>query len=553
MREEFATRDHSVLVGRKRSVDWALLPALLIAEIAQGMPPESWSAQLDDAYGAARPIRTASAAMPNGVARWCRALERADSVAVSFITQASFGTLSEFPAAIRWEAVTTKSKGWLRSNWFEPALGLRGVDFPLLPDRIAVNWNDSGFTVSDIATGLALSAEWPYEPPSFTHLADEYDIGAALRAWHWAQHAPERASFAPPIVREHPRTERAIKWRAISAHQWLCEITLREAAARRSAGFQVKGADGLVSESVDAPVEIVPHGSTVELYFVEPDESTPDDQLLDGRFGLHAIVGRVKERVISRADYDWILDARDSEELWRADAAVRPVWADAMLRIAECQSGPARAAASSLSQPGMVRGHSIEDGIVHCADAWVCAAQGDLAGLEHALRATDASRRSVALSHFDILALVLFAESIALRDFPAESIHLVLRRVRALCGERGHTELWWACDASTASGRFWAACEIARGGLEHAKCASEVAAWIEALAILSPYLESPDAGVSSYCDDAVLWFGRYFATGEKAEWSPDSLMQPTDIEGGLHGAAAQVPLARLRAIPRTTY
>ncbi len=548
MRDEFSLRDHEVLLGRKRSVDWALLPALVMSDIARGAPPIRWGSQLDDGYGCALPIPDCGVPTPPSVEAWCRAIADEGAVRIVYRSELARGTLSEYPVLISWSGDIGRTAGALATDWFEPALGLRGIDFPLLPDRVGVRWNDELVHVGVLGSSMALDAPWPEDPPSFTHLANDYDIAAGLRAWYWATRGIE-AWRKPGPSASGRRTARSIGWRLVGPQQWELEITLRESTTPRSAGFALATSDGRVAEPIETGVRTVPPNSRLVLTFLVCDDGAPRGRQLDAQCGLSRLEWWVGHERIAWAEFDAIRRTHFDAALDGVDRAASTIWTDAMTRVRAAQSTPSDTAPIPNDVVTMVADDAAIRSIL-CANAWVHAAHGDLAGLHEALVRFEATRRVRGCSHHDLAALTIFAESIAHARFPEESVDLVVTRIGTLATQWGDEDLWEACDLATGCGRFWAGCEIAAAALARARTPPWRAAWLHALGVLSRYRDDPDAGLAFECDAQVREFGLRRAArplNTVAPYSRDSLRCP---EGGIAGTAAPMPLAKFRAIDR---
>ena len=482
MRAELARRDHEVLLGRKRSVDWALAPAFLLADITEGLSPSAWGASLDDGYRGAAPIAPSTHAMPPEVAAWCQWLAASEGgIEFAYLAEVTEGTSAEVPVAIHWSGTLGLGAAALRSDWYEPCLALRGVDFPLLPDRTVVAWDDDGMRVNVWAGGGPWEAPWPTDPPSFAHVADEYDLFAGLRAWHWSR----------LDARPSDECQRKAEWSPLPQGGWRLTLSLRESVTPRSAGFVLEVAQRTMSLSAEQSHEraitadVCTVGPGTELT-VEFGRSEQADLCEPTRMSL-----TVGGSTVAWAEFERIERAGASsiQDPWALPPSGR--WTDAMLRVRVAQESPRPPA---LFPPDLIRRDpdlgSQRATVV--ANVWSAAMAGNLAELSVAIAQGESLRADAGLSRHDLAALATLAESLHAQRAPSASIDWVMTRHRARAAQLNQDQLQSECLRAAAESRFWAAAQFASLARDRQVPGSGIRSrWDQACALLDHWKHDP--------------------------------------------------------------
>lgn len=430
MRDEFSRHDHSILLRRKRAVDWALAPALVLNEILEGVSPSLWGRALDDGYGAAPATPPENDSAPNMIQEWVAALAGAGTPTEFAYTAEVFdGATGEVATAIHWSGFVRPGHCQLRTDWYEPCLALAGVGFPLPADRTALMWDASGMSVDAIGMGGPWRDSWPSDGPSFTHLADEYDLFAALRAWHWSR-TPDRTRGTNP---------RLSAWTRTAEGGWTFTIALRESLSERSAGFSLEPCSSSNGAShaaetlrITTPVCTAGPDSYLVVEF-GPAEAGAQHKTLD--IALNRMTLLASGVRVARADFDYVRPLTNGRTIPTWNAPPPGKWTDAMMRIRAAQEAPTPpppfpdSVLSGARTPAEHRAMSV-------ANTWIAARSADLPALSAALIAAERERQRSGLSHHDCAALETLAESLITCDFPLLSIDAVKSAARARQKER---------------------------------------------------------------------------------------------------------------------
>ncbi|MSR29113.1 MAG: hypothetical protein EXS03_06005 [Phycisphaerales bacterium] len=508
MRREFAARDHAVLLGRKRAVDWSMAPALLLSEIRRGLPPEAWCAALDDGYGCAQLLEGRATPMPAEVARWCASLnERKGALEFSYSAQVVVGTSSEVPAAIHWSGVSSRSANSLSADWYEPCLAMRGFDYPLPPDRTTISWDDRFMRISVLGMSEPWEQAWPTEGPSFAHIADEYDPFAALRTWHWAHHRDPSQRASVVLSTESPSTPRSLEWRRSLDGRWTLEIRLRESMTPRSAGYSLATGDAWEDHSqpasrtlaIETAVATVPPETTLMIGF-----KAPSSRERGGDFpGVLQMELRVAGELIAWAHFESVRTVERAEVRIDSQPPEGHAWTHAMMKIRAAQESPSPPPPFPESVIARAHGGAARRAVL-CANAWIFAMEGDTAALSGTLSACEALRAKDGMSSHDLAALETFAESLNAAGAPADSVRFVVDRHRQVARRLDYGQLRTGCLAATGAGRFWAAAHCGEVACAHAETPEDLLSWTQIVGRLSLLREDPSAEVSPESDPAVV-------------------------------------------------
>ena len=416
MRESLASAalgsDHSMLLARKRSTDWAFLAAAVTARVGAGSadPRELLASILTCEVSAQRTDGARDAGRPHPPS-WPRRAPAAAPLVADAVTCMAEPAGSDFPCAIGWRIVHDAQGLIARALWHEPMVALRGFDAPLVPDRTTIRLDSHGCDVECWGFGRMRDA-WPDAPAPLDQLGDAYDFADAARHWWWSHSALEPAQEAAGLQMHIILPE--------------CDVT-RVSPWRVGSSRQVDG-DGILH----APVtEESARGSIAVPLRAQPSH-------LDVR-AVSTGTGEMKSLNVSwieqgrwRGAAMWTL-ARGSGESTR-DSLGSPShgWIDAQARLQLLQHLPVPALLPQPYERGLILGDRTDESAAHAratANVWQAALIGDCAGLAQALSVADSLRRRRGLPRsLDAMALAALAESLLERGAPERSITTVVLR-----------------------------------------------------------------------------------------------------------------------------
>lgn len=518
MQEQFLQEDHAMLVGRKFSVDWSLTAAILLSDIVRGAPPEHWIANLDDGYGHAAPLALVPAEIPDEIAVGCDRLQRATRpLCFEYLAERTLAAGAEVPAAIAWLCEIGASETRLRTNWYEPQLGQRGVDFPLPPDRTLLSWTTDLMRVRVLGESADWALKWPSDPPRLDHVGDAYDLFDGLRSWHWAiqsRHAALDAAGQPVELGLERLPARELRWTRISIDEWSLAIELRPASAIRHGGFVVK-ADGIDEATlpVGRPIALIPivaPKTRVTISFVAQPDGLHGFPL--GTFLPRQLALFVDGTQVASAGLHSLSCADATTSFTRASSAAEADWEGALARIRLAQDLDAPPAPFSESQLTAEAGAATLRARL-TANAWIFALRGDIPSLMLALDRAQDLRVANGLAHHELAALQTFAESLIIGHAPASTMQALRVRHALAASALSSDALAFACLAATGSGRFWAALDIARTAVAQSPDDSPAQrVWREAEAEITKWAVDPSAHTAFGADPAVLLLSEEIAS-----------------------------------------
>lgn len=509
--QSFQESDHEVLVCRKLAVDWSLLPALLVREIARGDPVESWCALLDDAYGRSVALGTCNFPLPNEVQDACaRMRSQEGNLVLSYLAETHTGCVSEVPIAIHWRCAFRADQATMRTDWCEPHLALRGTNFPLPADRTQLQWDDDEMNVRVLGEPNSMVAKWPQEPPTCNFMGDAYDLFATLRAWYWAH---SRGSFIKPQSNPlgnpaHKATARRLHWVRDSDRSWRLDIELRSERAIRTAGFTLASDDlpNQLSERKSAVlIRLIPEGTILSIRFCSGGAAHQAEVYSLSSMELVAPSGLLASARFTSEPRN-AANSPSQMVTWPTTA-----WMDAMLRIRTAQESSFTPPPIPENLRGVMRIAS-EVRAAATANVWIHAMRGVGADLAGALGRAQELRVQDGLGHHQLAALQTLAESLWAIDAPVTSIETVLTTHRICVTELQSGEFVDACLAATSAGRFWAALDIAHHAAEQdSSSLRDRGAWEDAIGVLNECAMSPRKYIASSADPAVTDFALHMA------------------------------------------
>jgi hypothetical protein len=416
MRESLASAalgsDHSMLLARKRSTDWAFLAAAVTARIGAGSAdPRTLLASIITCEASVqRPPGAPDDARPHRPS-WPRRAAREGPLVADAVTCMAEPAGSDFPCAIGWRIVHDAQGLTARALWHEPMVGLRGFDAPLVPDRTTIRLDADGCDVECWGFGR-LRDPWPDAPAPLDQLGDAYDFADAARHWWWSDSALDAGDDAEgnPHFITLPECDviRVSPWLVGSSHEVDDERGLRGKVTGESARGSIA-------------VPLRPRPSHLHVRAAAA-----------GTRSLESLMVSWIEQGRCRGAARWTL-ARGSGQTTR-DSLGSPShgWIDAQARLQLLQHSPTP---TLLPQPygnELILGERIDESAAHAratANVWQAALVGDCAALARALFVADSLRLRRGLPRsFDAMALAALAESLLARGAPERSIITVVVR-----------------------------------------------------------------------------------------------------------------------------
>lgn len=423
MRESLASAalgsDHSMLLARKRSTDWAFLATAVTAGVGAGMrDPRALLASILSCDAAESARADGSGSERGGPPPWPRRPKGAHALVADALTCVADASGADFPCAIRWRVSHDGETVVARALWHEPMVAMRGFDAPLVPDRTTIRLDAMGTHVACWGFG-ELADPWPPSPMPLDQVGDSYEFADAARHWWWSRMSGTRCATTAVLCGapdDHGVIIHLPECDVVRVSPWRVDSSTRVHVPR------APGADAPAMDSLRGSIA-VPLRENPSVLHARWDRSHDPRAMLrvswieDGR---------------CRGALTWHEATRARSAPRGADALPHHGWLDAQARMQLLQHQPT---ATVLPQPyssALVLGDSIDESAAHAraaANVWQAAVTGDCVALTHALGEAEVLRRRRGLPRsMDAMALAALAESLLARGAPERSIALVLTR-----------------------------------------------------------------------------------------------------------------------------